>query len=130
MFWTLLLAGTCSIALYVYRDIKFRRIALKATKADCDTGIRLVEWRLANPDVAIAESPIGRRLVLERLAAWKQFLVYHLFIKDDGFSEFLLGLLNDMGPLDPAPKRAPRLGLFFYIKQIRTSSTQRSKISQ
>ncbi len=108
MFWMLLLmvlAGTYCIARHAGRCITFQNDALKALKADCDIDARLTEWRLANPGVAIGKSPAGRQLVLERLAAWRRFLRYHPFITDEGFTEFLLNLLNDRGPENPPSKR-------------------------
>jgi len=109
MLTTIVISISIFIALKAKVGLKKARWALRTTCRDSDAMSKLIDWRKANPHQYIGESKEGRRLVLECISAWNEFLLAHPNVKDMGHRKFLVALLYEGRPPDPPPPKKERI---------------------
>ncbi len=102
---TLLLVGLFYLIVHacftIHRLWKSKR-EKEVIAEEVNTFEALINWRLANPNLYIGDVPYARCLVLRRIEAWRKYLSIFSFLKDDGFIDFLYGLLDEHGPGPPS----------------------------
>lgn len=77
----------------IRRAYQRSRRAMEATFAWCDADVAFFQWRLANPDQYVGDTPHVRSLVEECIQTYLRFLETHGFDPEDpGHAEYLTKL--------------------------------------
>ncbi len=82
--YSLLTIILSSILIKVKKELIHAKQRLESTKADCDVGDKLFEWRINMPsnESITLDDPVAQKLIRRQIKTKKKFLKMHKFIKN------------------------------------------------